>query len=109
MGRPLLRNCGLNDLKLTSECRGGGGGGGTYQKICFCTDNKKRKTYIKKMVCRGSIPINKIRPEIANPGCAKSVLGRLCQRRESTNHMGLFPRSEFCTSENGNHFLHYGR
>ena len=45
----------------------------------------------------------KIRREIANPGCAKSVLGRLCQRRESTNHMGLFPRSGFCASENGNH------
>ena len=34
---------------------------------------------------------------------AQSVLGHLCQRRESTNHMGLLPRSGFCASENRNH------
>ena len=33
----------------------------------------------------------------------KEFPGRLCQRRASTNHMGLFPRSGFRASENGNH------
>ena len=54
------------------------------KKNNFCTDKKERKTYIKKILIieihvKGGIQINKIRREISNPGCAQSVLGRLCQ------------------------------
>ena len=85
------------------------GGGGTYQKNNFCTDNKERKTYIKKWYVGEVFQLTKFAPKLQIQVAQNVFLGALAKDVNRPIIWDCSHARNFAPVRTEIIILHYGR